>query len=124
MSHGKILLIGVAAVAALFIGFGIWNASGSGQYDAFAECLADKGAKFYGAYWCPHCEEQKRLFGNSAGKLPYIECSTPDGKEQLPVCDEALVQSYPTWVLANGERLVGPQSLELLSQKTGCALPS
>jgi len=22
---------------------------------ALAECLTESGAKFYGAYWCPHC---------------------------------------------------------------------
>ncbi len=31
---------------------------------ALAEHLKDKGVLFYGASWCPHCQEQKRLFGS------------------------------------------------------------
>jgi len=26
-----------------------------GKYDALATCLKDKGAVFYGAFWCSHC---------------------------------------------------------------------
>ncbi|MFQ5851026.1 MAG: vitamin K epoxide reductase family protein [Candidatus Binatia bacterium] len=37
---------------------------------ALAEHLTKGGAKFYGAYWCPHCENQKRIFGASAYRLP------------------------------------------------------
>ena len=40
-----------------------------------AERLADSDALFYGASWCPHCQEQKALFGASQDRLPYVECS-------------------------------------------------
>ena len=33
------------------------------RYDGFAKCLATKQAKMYGLYWCPHCIEQKEMFG-------------------------------------------------------------
>jgi len=33
------------------------------KYDAFAKCLASKQAKMYGLYWCPHCIDQKEMFG-------------------------------------------------------------
>ncbi len=33
------------------------------KYDKFAQCLATKQAKMYGLYWCPHCIEQKEMFG-------------------------------------------------------------
>src|SRR5687767_6111588 len=39
-----------------------------------AERLDDSGAIFYGASWCPHCQEQKAMFGASADRLPYVEC--------------------------------------------------
>lgn len=123
MSHGKIVLIGGIVVVLLFVGFGVWNRTQPGKYDTFAQCLGEKGAIFYGAFWCPHCQEQKRLFGNSESKLPYTECSTPNRKDQLPVCDEAGVKSYPTWVFKDGERLTGPQKLEVLAEKTDCELP-
>ncbi len=74
---------------------------------ALAEHLADEGVLFYGASWCPHCQEQKRLFGNSATRLPYIECS-PAGQNapQAPSCNNAGVSTYPTWVI-NGRAIVG-----------------
>ena len=65
--------------------------------DEFAKCIADSGAKFYGAFWCSHCKDQKDLFGDSAQYLPYVECSTPDGNNQLPVCADEGIKIYPTW---------------------------
>jgi hypothetical protein len=93
------------------------------RLDGFAQCLADKGAKFYGTFWCTHCQAQKKMFGTSQKYLPYVECSTPDGQEQLPVCKEAGIEGYPTWVFADGSRLSGEISLETLAQKTQCLLP-
>lgn len=96
--------------------------SSSTKYDDFSMCLAEKGAKFYGAFWCPHCQAQKKMFENSQ-KLPYVECSTPDTKGQTDICKEQKVESYPTWIFANGERISGEISLETLAEKTGCELP-
>ncbi|HEX8591379.1 MAG TPA: hypothetical protein VF696_01335, partial [Candidatus Paceibacterota bacterium] len=73
------------------------NAQKPGIYDTFATCLKDSGATFYGAFWCPHCQEQKRMFGKSAKLLPYVECSEPNGRAQTQVCIDAKVESYPTW---------------------------
>jgi hypothetical protein len=90
--------------------------------DTFAQCLGDAGAKFYGAYWCPHCQAQKKLFNNSK-KLPYVECSMPDGKAQTPVCITEKITGYPTWVFKDGTRVDGEQTFEELSTKTGCVVP-
>ena len=87
---------------------------------ALAEHLTEEGVLFYGASWCPHCQEQKRLFGASAGRLPYIECS-PAGRNtpQSPSCNRAGVRSYPTWVI-NGRAFVGEVlSLAQLADATG-----
>ncbi len=65
--------------------------------DDFAKCIKDSGAAFYGAFWCPHCKDQKALFGDSAQYLPYVECSTPDGNSELQVCADRGVTVYPTW---------------------------
>ena len=43
-----------------------------GKYDAFAVCLKDKGAVFYGAFWCSHCQANKKMFGTSEKLLPYV----------------------------------------------------
>lgn len=97
------------------------TATKSVKYDAFAMCLAEKGAKFYGAFWCPHCQKQKEMFEWSE-KIPYVECSTPDAKGQLEVCTAAGVNSYPTWIFADGSKLSGETPLETLAQKTDCLL--
>ena len=93
------------------------------KYDGFASCLSEKGAKFYGAFWCPHCRNQKNIFGKSSKNLPYIECSTPDGNGQLAVCTEAGIESYPTWTFSDGSKETGELSLEKLAEKTTCQLP-
>mgnify|MGYP003393073661 FL=1 len=95
-----------------------------GKLDAFATCIKDSGATFFGAFWCPHCQNQKAMFGSSAKLLPYKECSTPDGKGQLPVCTDAGVTGYPTWEFADGSREGGEVSLERLAEKTSCTLPT
>lgn len=69
-----------------------------GKYDGLAQALTDKGAKFYGAFWCGHCKAEKALFGTSVKLLPYEECSATNGTDQLPVCIDKQVESYPTWM--------------------------
>jgi hypothetical protein len=50
--------------------------TGNSPEAKFAEFLNKRGAKFYGAYWCPHCTNQKRLFGEEAqSAVPYVECA-------------------------------------------------
>ena len=80
------------------------------------EHLVKTDAKFYGASWCPHCSEQKELFGPSSNRVPYIECS-PGGPRapQAQICNDAGIKSYPTWII-NGQRYSGTQSLDSLAQ--------
>ena len=78
-----IIIVVIVALAAIFgARFFLKEDNSPGQYDAFAQCLKDKGAIFYGAFWCPHCQNQKAMFGKSVQFLPYVECSTPDGNGQ------------------------------------------
>jgi uncharacterized membrane protein len=67
---------------------------------ALTEHLTARGAKFYGASWCPNCQDQKDLFGRSAERLPYVECS-PNGPKGAVAfaCTAANVTAYPTWVI-------------------------
>ena len=114
--------MGVVATAAVRGGGG--NDSGvPGKYDVFATCLKDKGAIFYGAFWCPHCKATKKLFGSSQKLLPYVECSTPDAKGQTEQCIDKNIKSYPTWEFADGSRLNGEIPLAQLAEKTLCELP-
>ncbi len=89
---------------------------------ALAQCLADSDATFYGAFWCPHCNSQKELFGSAEKVLPYTECSTPDSKAQTQVCIDAGIKSYPTWQFKDGTQVTGVQTFAELAQKSGCPL--
>ena len=95
----------------------------SGKLDAFASCIKERGATYYGALWCPNCKNQEALFGRSASLLPRVECSTPDGRGQLQVCKDASITGYPTWQFSDGTRETGTLSLERLSEATSCPLP-
>jgi len=95
-----------------------------GKYDDFAKCIKEKGVIYYGAFWCPHCKAQGARFGKSVKYLPYVECSTSDGKGQLPVCIDAGIQTYPTWQFGTTtDRYVGEMELVDLAAKTSCVLP-
>ena len=100
--------------------------SAPGKYDKLAKCLVDSGAKMYGAWWCSHCNNQKEAFGKSwkifADGGGYVECSTPDEKQQLQVCSDAGIKGYPTWRFADGSELGGEQPFAVLADKSGCKI--
>jgi hypothetical protein len=93
------------------------------RLNAFAQCLAGKQAKMYGAYWCPHCAEQKEMLGASFQYVPYVECGILGSREESEACIQVGVKHFPTWQFANGELREGTLSLQTLSEKTGCGLP-
>jgi hypothetical protein len=76
------------------------------RLDAFARCLTAKQAKMYGAFWCPHCEEQKEKFGSSFQYAPYVECGIKGSQ-----------------AFADGTRVEGEHDLQFLADQTGCGLP-
>jgi len=88
----------------------------SGQQDAFAQCLFEEEATMYGADWCPHCKEQKKIFGNSFQYVDYVECT-----RNRDACIAADIKGYPTWII-KGEVYSGIQQLDRLSSLTGCPL--
>lgn len=116
------ILIGIALVISVFIYIKSIPPP-PGEYDSFAKCIAASGAKFYGAFWCPHCAAQKALFGTSVQYLPYVECSLPDESGQTQICIDHGITEYPTWVFADGSTSTGETDLATLSAKTGCPLP-
>lgn len=90
---------------------------------ALAEHLTRSGVKFYGASWCPHCQQQKALFGAAAKYLPYIECSTGGvGTPQTQVCIDMGIKSYPTWIV-NGQRVEEVLSMTQLANATNFKAP-
>ena len=114
----------VAVVVAIIAGL-LWfvRHKQNRHMDAFARCLGDRGAKMYGAYWCPHCSDQKEMFGSSFEYAPYIECGIKGSRSLNPVCTQANIKHFPTWEFADGTRVEGAHALEFLGQTTGCPLP-
>ncbi|MHC5862831.1 hypothetical protein [Nostoc sp.] len=50
------------------VGWEITTSSGDAEL-ALAQHLVNIGAKEYVAWWCPHCHEQKLLFGKEAYQI-------------------------------------------------------
>lgn len=106
---------------------GVMHASAAGWLDrqedprlaALAKHLDATGAKFYGAFWCPNCRQQKDRFGPAQAHLPYVEC-TPNGR-QGPVafaCVNENIVAYPTWII-RGQRYTETLDTEELAQRSG-----
>ncbi len=111
-------------VATLVAVIGLWQGGAfqpreNPRLRALAEHLDARGAKFYGAFWCPSCADQKALFGGAAERLPYVEC-TPNGRNG-PIafaCVSANVQGFPTWVI-NGRSYQSVLQPEELARRSG-----
>ena len=119
----KKILFGLAFLLMLFfliwvLAFSLREKTTYANLDEFAKCLGEKEVVMYGAEWCSHCTAQKKMFGESFEYISYVECS-----EELKVCSEKEIQGVPTWEFQNGEKLIGEQTIEKLSQKSGCPLP-
>ena len=117
----KILIYGgiLILLAGAFIGGRYYR---NHKYDAFAKCLATKQARMYGLYWCPHCIEQKEMFGEAFHSVPYVECAIKGSSEMAPACKIARVKLFPSWQFGEDPPKEGALSLEALSDKTGCSL--
>jgi hypothetical protein len=121
---GRIAIYAVLIVAVFGLAYYLRNRT-QHKHDGFARCLTERGVKMYGAYWCPHCVEQKEKFGASFEYAPYVECGIKGDLHGVSqVCKEAGIKHYPTWQFPpTGERVERVFTLEELSDRTGCALP-
>jgi uncharacterized membrane protein len=107
--------------------FAVGTPSGEAE-SQLAEHLRETGATMYGAYWCPHCCEQKQLFGQSAMKrLNYVECGEGGPNTQVDVCRGLAGEieretgekfGFPTWKI-NGKYYAGRKTLTELAQISG-----
>ena len=86
---------------------------------ALVDHLIKSGAKFYGAYWCSHCNKQKSMFGAvAAAKLPYIECAKDGENSQRQLCKDLQIRMFPTWSI-NGKRVEGTRELKDIAILSG-----
>ncbi len=120
---------GIGAAGALILMVGGLHLHYQGLFDpkagpespylrALAEHLSSTGAAFYGASWCPLCQDQKNLFAASEERLPYVECS-PAGRNGpvATTCISNRISNYPTWIIEGRphEGLLTPTALARLS---------
>lgn len=115
----KSFLILVLVLSFLFLVFNFTKkySQTTENLDTFAKCLTEKGATMFGTYWCPHCKNEKAAFGDSFRYVNYMECT-----KKVDECIAAQIKGYPTWILADGTKLVGEQGVEKLAEATGCPL--
>lgn len=119
----RYVIPGVAAIVSVIVLYSLFPiGEANGRYDSFTQCLTDKGVSMYGAFWCPHCNEQKDLFGASMKYVNYVECSTPDRSGQTQICKDNKIEGYPTWILQDNTRIEGKTNLETLAEYLGCTL--
>ena len=64
-----------------------------------ARHLSRQGAVLYVAYWCPHCFEQKQMFGRQfSAELKIVECA-PDGfKNQVALSSRSRWSDMPAGI--------------------------
>lgn len=105
----------ISMIFALLLAVAACTTSKQGNYNTFAECIGSK-ATMYGTEWCPHCKNQKAMFGSSFANVDYVDCDI-----QKQSCLENAIRGYPTWVI-DGEQYSGEQSLDRLAELTGCPL--
>lgn len=110
-----LLLVGGYAISAP-------RAGATDYATGLAKHLTATGVKLYGAYWCPHCTDQKQLFGKAASLLPYIECDPRSPVGQPSVCVAHEIRAFPTWEIA-GQKIEGVLSLEQLARLSGYPRP-
>ena len=114
-----LLALGVVAALHVVLGGVLDRRPENPRVASLVEHLQDTGARYYGASWCGSCARQNRLFGASAARLPYVECS-PQGRGG-PIareCREAGVASYPSWEI-NGLLHTGVQTPQDLARLSG-----
>ncbi len=101
------------------IGWEIKSTSGAAEIE-LAKHLTQTGTKMYSAYWCPHCYEQKQLFGKEAWEqVTNIECVADAKKNPQPeLCTKAGIKGFPTWIV-NGKLDPGMKKLAKLAELTG-----
>ena len=73
----------------------------------------------YSAYWCPHCHDQKEMFGKEASQeLKIVECAADGENNQVDLCRRKGLDGFPSWEI-NGRIDSGVKSLQKLAELSG-----
>lgn len=90
------------------------------RYDALGRCMASRQVKMFGAYWCPHCADQKERLGRSY-RFVYAECGVPGSHAEQQQCIQQGVKLFPTWRMPDGSLKPGVFTPQELGSMTGCS---
>jgi len=86
--------------------------------EKLAKFMTGKGMVLYGAYWCPHCQDQKAMFGDALKYIDYVECDAGGPNANPDECVAQGIEGYPTWVY-QGKKYSGTKSLSDLAKIVG-----
>ena len=116
MDIKSVAIVFIAVFLVFFIGGQIsgFTVFQGREHTEQAKCITAAGGKMYGAFWCSHCLEQKKWFGDAFQYIDYVECG-----ESNEACTAAGIQGYPTWVI-NGKKYTGVHSPDQLATLSGC----
>jgi len=117
--NSAVLALAVVGFLHLYYNSELLQPPASEKLEALAEHLEGTGARFYGASWCPHCQQQKRLFRQASESLPYVECSPAGrGGPTALACSRQNISNYPTWIIGN-KRYEGVLEPRELAERSG-----
>ena len=90
------------------------------QAVALAKHLNKKGVVMYSAFWCPHCRNQREMFGRDAWKeMTWVECGKGGVGRDERRCKN--VDGFPTFLSGKNEVGSGEMSLAKLAELSGFA---
>ena len=107
------IMLTAVLIAVVFL---LWPRAAAESSSGFGDCLVERGVYMYGSDNCASCSDQKRVLGEEFNKISYINCDF--NKEE---CTKKGISVYPVWAKGNNV-LLGLQSLETLSEFSGCGL--
>lgn len=98
--------------------------SDTGNHDALAQCLTEKGMRMYSSIYCASCRSQEKSFGESFQYIDNVECHPKGENPQTELCLERGLKDTPTWILEKDgvevKRLQGYRKLKTLAEFAGC----
>lgn len=98
MKHFRLLFLALIASTLIIAGCTTKTPEASNNLDTFAQCLTKADVKMFGTATCPHCQNQKKLFGDSFKYIQYVDCfASPT------MCSN--IATVPTWLFADGSVL-------------------
>ena len=74
----------------------------------------------YGAFWCPHCQRQKEMFGREAWDLiSYVECDGRGSGSNTRKCTKDGIDGFPSWKFKGMKDAGGEMPLAQLAKVSG-----